>query len=194
MPRARDGRWRSTAPQGALSNYRNLDAEHDREALGRSRGGVTTKIHLVADRRCRPQSRVVTAGQRHDSIAFDAVMAGIRVRRPGPGRPRTRPDRLLGDKAYSSKAIRAALRRRGIAVTIPEPDDQKDNRARRGRRGGRPPAFDRERYKQRNTAERCVNKLKFYRAVATRYDKRNYVYLGTIDVASVRIWLDDLIT
>jgi len=162
--------------------------------LGRSRGGVTTKIHLVADRRCRPQSRVVTAGQRHDSIAFDAVMAGIRVRRPGPGRPRTRPDRLLGDKAYSSKAIRAALRRRGIAVTIPEPDDQKDNRARRGRRGGRPPAFDRERYKQRNTAERCVNKLKFYRAVATRYDKRNYVYLGTIDVASVRIWLDDLIT
>jgi hypothetical protein len=77
---------------------------------------------------------VTTAGQRHDSVAFDAVMAGVSVRRPGPGRPRTRPDRLLGDKAYSNTTIRAALRRRGIVATIPEPDNQKNNRARRGRR------------------------------------------------------------
>jgi transposase len=177
--------------QGALPNYKNLDVDHDREALGRSRGGVTTKIHLIADRRCRPHARVLTAGQRHDSVAFDAVLAGVRVRRRGRGRPRTRPDHLLGDKAYSNKKIRATLRRRGIRATIPEPDDQKANRARRGPRGGRPPHFDAERYRQRNTAERCVNKLKNYRAVATRYDKRDYMYLGAIDVASIKIWLED---
>lgn len=162
--------------------------------MGRSRGGVTTKVHLIADRRCRPQSRVITAGQRHDSIAFEAVLAGVRVRRRGRGRPRTRPHHLLGDKAYSNKSIRAVLRRRGIRATIPEPDDQKANRARRGRHGGRPPRFDADRYRQRNTAERCVNKLKAYRAVATRYDKRSYMYLGTIDVASIKIWLENPVT
>lgn len=98
---------------------------------------------------------------------------------------------MLGDKAYSNKAIRRHLRRRGITATIPEPADQKANRARRGRRGGRPPAFDTGRYKLRNTVERCLNKLKGHRAVATRYDKRDYVYRGTIDVASIRIWLRD---
>ncbi len=159
--------------------------------MGRSRGGVTTKLHLAADARCRPVSRVTTAGQRHDSIAFDQVMAGIRIRRAGRGRPRTRPDRVLADRAYSNKAIRSELRRRRIAATIPEPANQQGNRARRGSRGGRPPAFDPERYKQRNTAERCVNKLKLCRAVATRYDKRQYVFDGTIDVASIRIWLRD---
>lgn len=182
---------RRRATQGAGSNYRNLPAGHDREALGRSRGGLTTKVHLVADDRCRPLSRVTTAGQRHDSVAFADVMAGIRIARRGGGRPRTRPDRVLGDKAYSSRAIRTYLRRRRIAATIPEPADQQANRARRGGRGGRPPAFDRERYRQRNTAERCVNKLKLHRAVATRYDKRDYVYQGTVDVASIRIWLRD---
>jgi len=80
-------------------------------------------------------------------------MAGIAISRPGRGRPRTRPGRILGDKAYSSRAIRGHLRRRGITATIPEPADQKANRTRRGRRGGRPPAFDAERYKQRNTVE-----------------------------------------
>ena len=117
-----------------------------REAIGRSRGGLTSKIHLAADRRCRPISRVTSAGQRHDSLGFRPVMAGIRIRRRGPGRPRTRPDRVLGDKAYSSRAIRAYLRKRRIKATIPEPVDQQNNRLRRGRKGGRPPAFDPETY------------------------------------------------
>lgn len=159
--------------------------------MGRSRGGLTTKIHLSADACCRPLSRVTSAGQRHDSLAFTAVMGGIRIGRRGPGRPRTRPDRVLGDKAYSNRGIRSYLRKRHIKATIAEPDDQKANRARRGAKGGRAPDFDAEAYKGRNTTERAINKLKGHRAVATRYDKRDFIWRGTVDVATIRIWLRD---
>jgi transposase len=78
---------------------------------------------------------------------------------------------LTGDKAYSSRANRRALRARHLPHTIPERDDQKANRVRKGARGGRPPTFDRGRYKQRNQVERLMNRRKQFRAVATRYDK-----------------------
>lgn len=181
--------------RGADANDKNpserSDAPSDREAIGRSRGGLTSKIHLVADSRCRPIARVTTAGQRHDSLAFEPLMGAIRIGRRRGGRARTRPGRVLGDKAYSSRAIRSHLRKRGIRATIPQPADQVAGRVRRGCRGGRPPAFDPEAYKQRNTVERAINKLKGYRAVATRYDKRDFVFRGTVDVASIRIWLRD---
>jgi transposase len=96
---------------------------------------------------------------------------------------------VLGDKAYSSTAIRAHLRGRGITATIPEPADQVKNRRKRGSRGGRPPSFDAAVYKQRNTVERAFCQLRQHRAVATRYDKRDFVWRGTVDVASIRIWL-----
>jgi transposase len=123
-------------------------------------------------------------------------MGQVRIARKGTGRPRTRPGRAMGDKAYSSAANRACLRRRHIQAVIPVKEDQKNHRRARGRRGGRPPAFDATRYRDRNTVERCFSKLKQFRAVATRFDKRKLIYQGTVDVASIRIWLrhpvDDL--
>jgi Transposase DDE domain len=119
------------------------------EGLGRSRGGLTSKIHLLADSGCRPLARVTSAGQRHDSLAFIPLMSQLKITRHGRGRSRIRPGRVLGDKAYSSAAIRAHLRSRGIKATIPEPADQVKNRLKRGSRGGRPPAFDAAAYKQR---------------------------------------------
>jgi transposase len=114
----------------------------------------------------------------------------VRVARPGGGgRPRTRPDHLTGDKAYSSRANRAALRARRIRHTIPERDDQTANRARRGARGGRPPAFDRARSRNRNQVERLMTRRKQFRAVATRFDKLAARYQATIAVADIFIWL-----
>ncbi len=110
----------------------------------RSRGGLSTNVHLVADRRRRPIARLTSPGQHGDSPRF-----------------------------------------------IPVKADQADNRRKKGSRGGRPPSFDAERYKERNSVERCFNKLRQHRGVAMRYDKRDRIYQGAVDVASIRIWLRD---
>ncbi|MFI1205771.1 IS5 family transposase [Streptomyces sp. NPDC020883] len=159
------------------------------EALGRSRGGLTTKIHVAAEGRCRPLSLLITPGQRADCTQFEPVMDKIRVPRTGLGPPRRTPDSVGADKAYSNRKIRTYLRKRGIRHVIPEKKDHKAARLRRGSLGGRPPGFDKDRYKERNTVERAIGKLKQFRAVATRYDKRGYVYLGTVTAAALLTWL-----
>lgn len=119
------------------------------------------------------------------------LLAGLRVGRP-LGRPRTRPDRVLADKAYSSRAIRTHLRARGIGSVIPEPDDQKAHRKRRGSRGGRPVTYDRNAHRGRNVIERAFNGFKHWRGLATRYDKHATVYRGALVLAAALLWINDL--
>lgn len=134
---------------------------------------------------------LLSPGQAGDSPMFEPLMAHLRVGRRC-GRPKTRPDALLADKAYSSRAIRAHLRRRGVSAVIAEPDDQKRHRQRRGRAGGRPPAFDAERYKNRNVVERGFNNTKQWRGLATRYDRLAIVYRGAAVLRAITLWLKRL--
>ncbi|MEU5689927.1 IS5 family transposase [Streptomyces venezuelae] len=173
---------------GARKRGSHGRAEPGDHGLGRSRGGLSTKVHLVSDSHARPLAVHVTAGQAGDAPAFEAVMAGIRVPRIGPGRRRTRPDALLADRAYSSRAIRSHLRQRGIRAVIPQPSDQVGHRLRRGRAGGRPPGFDAEAYTQRNSVERRINRLKQWRGLAMRTDKLAIAYQAALHLAAILIW------
>lgn len=156
------------------------------EALGRSRDGLTTEIHLAADDGCLPLAMLITPRQCGDVPRMIPVLERVRVPRPGGGRPRTRPDHVSGDKAISS---RRNLRRRQIKHTIPEPRNQRANWQHRGSQGGRPTGFDKSLYKRRNEVERTVDVLKASRAVATRHDKRACVFHGTVTLAAMRLWL-----
>jgi transposase len=175
--------------QGAGSNYTNLGIEPPDHGIGRSRGGLTSKIHHLVDGHGRPLVVLVGAGQAHDGPMLEHLLADLKVNRRKGGRPRTRPDRVRGDKAYSSRATRATLRRRGIVAVIPQPSDQIAHRQRRGARGGRPPAFDAEDYKGRNVVERNFNSVKQWRGLATRYDKLAIVYRAAAVLRAITLWL-----
>lgn len=131
----------------------------------------------------------LTPGQASDSRAFPALLAELRVPRRGPGRPRTTPDAVRGDKAYSARAHRALLRSRGVTAVIPEPADQLANRKRKGSAGGRPVDFDAADYKNRNAIERAFNTIKNWRGLATRYDKHALTFRGSVVLAAIVMWL-----
>ena len=158
-------------------------------AIGRSRGGLTTKPHTLVDGNGRPL--VIQAGPGHggDSPMLPVLLSYLRVGRGGPGRPRTRPDALLADKAYSSRAHRALLQQRGITAVIPERADQQSHRLRRGSAGGQPVSYDRERYQDRNVIERSYEQLKQWRGPVTRYDKLAVIYRGGAVLRSIILWL-----
>lgn len=123
---------------------------------------------------------------------FPILMGHLCVDRRGPGRPRTRPDKVRADKAYSSRAIRQHLRGRGIVAVIPEPLDQQGHRKRRGSTGGRPVGYDVEDYKGRNVVERGFNEDKQWRGLATRYDKLALTYRGGVVLRAITLWLKRL--
>lgn len=121
---------------------------------------------------------VLTPGQRHEAAAFETLMEGGVVKHQGPGRPRSRPRRVVGDKAYSSRKIRQYLRRKGMRLTIPRKKDE--------RRTG---PFDRAVYRGRNWVERLINRLKQFRRLATRYEKRAENYRAMWIIAASTLWL-----
>ena len=157
-------------------------------ALGRSRGGVGTKVHLVTDGRGLPLALHLTGGQRQECEVLEPVLEAVRIRLPR-GRPRQRPAALAGDKAYSFPRLRRWLRARHVRAVIPERRDQQD---RRRHRPGRRPAFDRVAYRQRNVIERAVGWLKERRRIATRYEKLAIQYLAMLYVGLIEKYLTTL--
>ncbi len=173
---------------GAEQNYKKFGVEPADHAIGRSRGGLTSKTHLVCDGKGRALAFVVTGGQVADTSMLAHTIARS-ASRAGPVGPRARPDRVIADKGYPSKANRAWLREHGIAATIPERVDQIAHR--RKRPPGRPIDFgdkQRERYRRRNVVERCFNKLKQWRGIAMRSDKTARNYHSALCLAAALHW------
>src|SRR5215210_7077392 len=154
------------------------EGDPEAEALGRSRGGFSTKVHLRAEGGGRPLTLVLTPGQQHEATVFEQLLEQGAVNRPGRGRPPVRPKRVVGDKGYTGRKHRAYCRRRGIRQTIP--------RLRSERRGG---PFDRATYRRRNLVERLINRCKQFRSLATRYDKRAESYRALWVIAMLILWI-----
>jgi transposase len=121
---------------------------------------------------------VLTPGQRHEAMVFERLLQAGAVKRPGPGRPKHRPHRIVGDKGYSSRRIRRYARQHGIRITIP----RKQNEGRTG-------PFDRTLYRLRNRIERLINRCKQFRRLATRYEKRAVYYQAMWLIAATILWL-----
>jgi putative transposase len=164
--------------QGAPSNDKIPEpVDH---GVGRSRGGLTTKIHALVDGGVRPVALLLSPGQAGDNPRLVPLLDTL-------AQASHRPAHLLGDKAYSHPSTRRELRRRKVRHTIPERRDQVERRRAKGSAGGRPPKFDAELYRRRNTVERSFGRFKQWRGIATRYDKYARTYLGGVLLAAIVI-------
>ena len=149
---------------------------------------MTTKIHHAVDGNGRPLAVVITGGQRNDGAMLEQILDDVRVARPGPGRPRTRPDAVIADKAYAAGVNRKMLQRRGIKVVIPQKSDQIAARQRKGSKGGRQPGLDTDLYRGRNVVERSFALVKQWRGLATRYDKLAITYRAATVLSACLVW------
>ena len=146
----------------------NAQKKDDRSrCMGRSRGGLTTKIHALVDADGLPISLKLTEGQAHDGRSADDMLDTLAA-----------GEILLADRAYDSDALRQSLAERGAWANVKPMPDRKNV-----------PAFSTFLYRYRNLVERFFNKLKHFRAIATRYDKRDDNFLAGVKLASIRIWL-----
>ena len=169
----------NTPPAPAARRQPGVIGGQDKaEALGRSQGGFSTKLHLRAEGGGKPITVVLTGGERNEQIAPEALLDQGAIRRHGRGRPRLRPRKVAGDKGYSSPTARRRLRQRGIRPVIPTRSDQP-----------RQPDFDRNAYRQRNRVERLINRLEQARRVATRYERRAANYLAMVHIGCILLWL-----
>ena len=126
----------------------------------------------------KPVAFVLTPGQQHEASVFEELMTRGAVKRPGGGHPRIRPKRVCGDKGYSSRKIRNYLRRRGVRYTIPRKKNEKRNGP-----------LDRALYRLRNKVERSINRLKQFRRIATRYEKKAENYMAMLQIGSILLWI-----
>jgi transposase len=174
--------WRTTAVYLRTAQW-NEPAD---PALGRSKGGFGTKLHLLCDGAGLPLNAMLLAGQAHESTQFEALAKSVYIRRRNR-QIRWRPRRMGTDKAYHAQHIRHWLRAQGIGTVIPP----KASRTKK-RRVGRPISYDRERYRGRNVIERSIGWLKECRSLATRFEKLAVHYLGMVHLALIEHYLKTL--
>lgn len=152
----------------------------DDEALGRSRGGFSTKIHILCDGQGHPLHVHLSPGETHESTCLPDLLDGCEITGSDTDVP-VWPVALAGDKAYRADWIDEYLLERGIRPVIPSKENED--------REARPVEFDREAYRQRNIVERLIGWLKESRRILSRYEKRAVNYLGMIKMAFIRRYL-----
>jgi transposase len=164
--------------RGDKKSLKRHPDEPEDHALGRSRGGFSSKFTILVDGNGTPLEVDVTAGQTHDSQRLEPVLTKVRVRQKR-GRPRSRPKRLAGDKGYSSDRIRRFLKDRGIEAVIPHKDNEKA-------RHDPEVTFDKDAYRRRSIVEQSIGWLKECRRIGTRFEKLAINFLAMVKLAMTK--------